>query len=303
MSIVDLFSKRQKRQRGEMPDVYQYENIPDNLRIQIIHITRQAFVEAPPFEAQILGKVHEILCSEYGRFQLAGGHDNSDDVLKFLMSTDDVEKVIDVIELIFKGLLNLYHDQFHFKDFTKGLTPAEIAISELNTRFRESGVGYQFESGQIIRVDSQIIHSEIMKPALQVLSKPQYKGANQEFLNAHSHYRAGKNKECLNECLKAFESTVKAICHTRKWHFQPGDTAKGLLDLVFTKGLIPEFFQNHFTGLRATLEAGVPTVRNKLAGHGQGLETVTVPESIAAYALHLTATNIVFLAKAESEMK
>lgn len=46
-------------------------------------------------------------------------------------------------------------------------------------------------------------------------------------------------------------------------------------------------------------EAGVPTVRNKLGGHGQGAEQIEVPDYVAAYALHLTATNILLLVNAE----
>ncbi len=35
---IDIFSKRQKILRGEVPDVYQYDSIPEPLRVQIIHI-------------------------------------------------------------------------------------------------------------------------------------------------------------------------------------------------------------------------------------------------------------------------
>ena len=38
MPIVDLYSKRQKRLRGEVPDVLTYDKIPQILRVQIIHI-------------------------------------------------------------------------------------------------------------------------------------------------------------------------------------------------------------------------------------------------------------------------
>jgi hypothetical protein len=155
----------------------------------------------------------------------------------------------------------------------------------------------------MVRVDSQIIHTEVVKPALQFLSSKDFKGANQEFLSAHEHYRNRKFKECLNDCLKAFESTMKSICTKRRWTHQPNDTAKPLLDIIFQRALIPAFMQSHFTGLRATLEAGVPTVRNKLAGHGQGTSPVEVPGFVAAYALHLTATNILFLVQAEKELR
>ena len=71
-------------------------------------------------------------------------------------------------------------------------------LIELNYRFREHRVGYQYESGQIIKVDSQFVHSEVVKPALSFLSDPIYKGANEEFLKAHEHYRKRRYKECLN---------------------------------------------------------------------------------------------------------
>ena len=38
MKIYNLFSKRQKRLRGDVPDVYQYETIPHELRVQVVHI-------------------------------------------------------------------------------------------------------------------------------------------------------------------------------------------------------------------------------------------------------------------------
>ena len=36
MKINELFSKRQKRIRGEVPDVYKYKTIPEELRIQVV---------------------------------------------------------------------------------------------------------------------------------------------------------------------------------------------------------------------------------------------------------------------------
>ena len=45
MGIFDLFSKRQKRLRGEAPDVYTYDEIPEPLRVQIVHIFRDILVK------------------------------------------------------------------------------------------------------------------------------------------------------------------------------------------------------------------------------------------------------------------
>jgi hypothetical protein len=136
-----------------------------------------------------------------------------------------------------------------------------------------------------------------------LLTDENFEGANAEFLKAFEHYRHGKTKECLNECLKAFESTMKAICSKRKWVFKPTDTAKALIEVCFQNNLIPVLVQSHISGFRSTLESGIPTIRNKLAGHGQGATVIEVPPHYASYMLHLTATTIKFLVEAEKELK
>jgi hypothetical protein len=42
MPIFYLYSKRRKAERGQQPDVYTYDEIPSGLRVQIIHIWRDA---------------------------------------------------------------------------------------------------------------------------------------------------------------------------------------------------------------------------------------------------------------------
>ncbi len=43
MAIIDLFSKRQKRERGEMPDTWRHDVLPPPLRVQVVHIWNEAF--------------------------------------------------------------------------------------------------------------------------------------------------------------------------------------------------------------------------------------------------------------------
>ena len=100
------------------------------------------------------------------------------------------------------------------------------------SRFKEHGVGYQFESGEIIRVDSQILHAEVVKPVLTLLGQEErFKGANEEFLKAHEHYRNGRYEECLVDALRSFESVMKAICHKQKWVYNQNDAAKKLIEI------------------------------------------------------------------------
>src|SRR6185295_15704781 len=106
-------------------------------------------------------------------------------------------------------------------------------------------------------------------------------------------------KEALNECLKSFESVMKAICEKRGWAYDKLWTSKNLIQVCLDKGLIPPFWQSELSSLRALLESGVPTGRNKLSGHGQGTNPTTVPDYVVSYILHMTASSILFLAEAE----
>lgn len=303
MSIFDLFSKRQKKLRGEIPDVYQYEDINNNFRVQVVHIVTETFgKDTYPhnYTSNAFDEIHRILCKEYGVFSLKEDENYSfNAIYNFFLSTSDYEKVLDIIELSFKFINEVVRqDSYQYYTRDNRLTPDE-AIEELNQRFKEHGIGYQFESNELIRIDSQIIHSEVVKPVLKLLHNKIYSGANEEFLKAHEHYRNNRNQECLNECLKSFESTLKAICDKNNWSFNQNDTSKRLIKICFDNNLIPTYLQTQFSSLQQLFESGVPTIRNKNSGHGQGTQSINVTNEMASYMLHLTATNILFLVQQE----
>ncbi|HAI1860077.1 TPA: helix-turn-helix domain containing protein [Escherichia coli] len=215
----------------------------------------------------------------------------------------NTEKCLDFIEICFQILVShVAKNHYEFKDITSQ-SPGD-AVIELNERFREHGVGYQFESEEIIRIDSQLIHADVVKPTLILLSgEPLFEGANDEFLAAHEHYRHKRYKECLNDCLKSFESIMKAIHDKNNWKYSPNDTASKLINSCLSQNLIPAYLQSQFTSLKTMLETGIPTIRNKNAGHGQGADIKEVPEELVSYMLHLTATNLLFLLKCEKNIK
>lgn len=296
MPIYETFSKRMKRlnQQGEA-DVYQYTDLPKPFRMQVVHIWRDVL---PPEDEAVKAErdwenIHNIMARELGLWTLGPeSHRPFSQCASFLVKAN-TENALDLIELTFEW----------FDREIRQRPVGEIvdeAIAELNHRFREHRIGYEFVGGELMRVDSQFVHAKVIKPALSLLHTKGFKGAEEEFLMAHEHYRHGLFKEAINEALKAFESTMKGVCEVRKWNYPPTATAKTLLEILFEKELVPAALQNHFSALRTTLEAGVPTVRNKNSGHGQGAVPVEVPEYLAAYALHLAAANIVMLVQAQN---
>lgn len=308
MGVFDLFSKRQQRLRGEVHDVYKYDEIPQPLRVQIVHIFESTLGVTENYYshyrdvAAAYKSIVDTLCREYGMFTLNGsGRDNRryhKELVDFVLNERDAEKVMDAVEIASRMIIG-YTSRYEYLGRRDAGKLAKDAILELNSRFREHGVGYQLNKGEVIRVDSEFLHAEVVKPALALLQGKEYAGAQSEFLAAHEHYRHGRAKEALTESLKALESTMKAICDKREWSYAPNATAKGLVDVCVQKGLIPSFWTQHFSALRSTLESGVPTARNKLGGHGQGTEIVEVPLHIVSYVLHMTAACIVFLVESE----
>jgi hypothetical protein len=309
MAIFNLYSKRKKKERGEAPDVFTYDDLPHPLRVQIVHILRDAI--GSPFaeysiSRDVYAKIVGTLCREYGVFQLARGTQPEEVLANFVIDEEDVERVLGAIEVFFHVLLSAYEQGSSYGGSygtleRVRLSPAQ-AINDLNTRFLEAGIGYQYVSGEIIRKDSEFLHAEVIKPALALIQGSTYRGANDEFLKAHEQYRKGDAKGCLAECLKSLESTLKTICKKRRWPLKPTDTAKTLLETCFNNGLVPQFLQSYYSALRTTLESGVPTIRNKLGGHGQGAQVVEVPQHYAAYMLHMTGSAICFLVEAEKTL-
>lgn len=319
MEIVELYSYRQKRLRGELPDIYQYDTFSHELKVQIIYLWKEAFdhmgEETRKYKTSVgIREIHpkneveslyqsvvDTLCEEYGTFHLPGvGPDPSrkfsEKLQIFFLHEKDVEKLLDAIELCFRLIKNWaafhHHDAF-----------VQDSINKLNTRFKQHSIGYEFINGEIIRIDSKLLHIETVKPVLKLLNKEEFKGAEAEFLQAYDHYRHGRNKEALSDCLKSFESTMKVICDKRKWSYSKTITATGLISLCFKNNLIPEFWQTQFTSLRSLLESGVPTGRNNLSDHGQGTELIPVPDYLVAYMLHMTASALLFLISAEECLK
>lgn len=81
MGVFDLFSKRQKQLSGEVPDVYTYDEIPQPLRVQIVHIWSDALGNVNDYHGRYNSVFNsyklivEVLCREYGLFRLPAPRD------------------------------------------------------------------------------------------------------------------------------------------------------------------------------------------------------------------------------------
>jgi len=305
--ISNIFSKRQKALRSESHDTFVYDDLPRPLRIQLLQIIIE-FYREPPLEHHAhscFQTIVKILRKEYGVWQLVQSWQQIsewDEMKSFIEGEQNVEKVLDGVELVLclseHWLKENVFDNDHIDEDYKEETRQLLAnvLKEVNYRFLEHGIGYQYTSGTILRIDSTYTHKEITLPALQLLSSKTFRSANEEFLTGHEHYRHRRNWESLVSCGKAFESTMEIICVKNKWTYPAKPTAKDFLNVCYDKQLIPSSHQSQFSSLRSLLESALPPLRNrKGAAHGQGSQKIVIPNEIARYALSLTAANIVLL--------
>lgn len=297
MSKYEIFAKRGQEREF---DVLQYDEIPDRLRIQVHYIWVDALeinkinsnygVQRAVFGAFSFIRNH--LCRELGIESLYPyGHSNMTDLQEceyYLKKGRDPKVWLSLVELSMLTISD-YRETVDIFERSRMAMNEEEAIADLNARFRENGMGYEFSNGMIIRKDSEILHEEVVKPALYLLHDEEFEGASEEFLKAHGHYREGNFEECVVYAGKAFESTMRIIGDRKDWGLKGKENASELISIMVTNGLIPVYFQNALQGLG--------TLRNQVA-HGKGDKDFYVSDYFVNYAMHLCATNIVMLIEA-----
>lgn len=266
----------------------------------------RSYYKSGNYAEQFWDEVHQMLLYRHGKFQLSDGQPQSraHDVLGFLLTCKD-DEFFDFIEYIFR-VKCLFHVSLE----------ENIIVSEINELFKSENIGYELTemvkeeviepvnsypfSGreqkviktiaypQVIRKDDQVIHTTTIMPALNLLSEPKYKTANQEYLEALEDYRKGDYGDCLTKCGSAFESVMKIICDSKKWQYKQTDTASVLLTTIISKSGLESFFEQPLII--------IATLRNRLSkSHGAGVAPKEVTQNYARYALNSTAAAIVFL--------
>lgn len=288
MARFDLYSKRlNDAAKSGQSDVYRYDVVPSGFRTQLLNLANSAFGEDRSYRQ---GKGHynntrwvwvdNTYSHEMGISPI-GGPEHKPSLTRDYYRQCSNEVALDLTEVIIYKIAEVTGD-----------------VEEVNYRLREAGMGYQFEGARLTRVDSQLIHQEVVKPALTLLSKAGFEGAQQEFLKAHAHYRAGQNKEAVAMAANALESTFKAIFDQKGWTYNKGSRISDLVKVAKANTLWPDYLDNSFDQLVATLQNGLPKIRDNDASHGQGATLKAVPTYLAAYALHLAASKIVFIVSA-----
>lgn len=305
MAIFELHSKKMSDiAKADQADVYRYDFFSNVFRVQILNIANKAFGEDRHYRQGIGHKsnsnwvwIDETYSHEKGVNPL-GGKEHMPEQIRTAFKALGHEDALDLVDIIAFRIKADDDEAARLRIRRNINLRVATQIDEVNYRLREAGMGYQIEEGRLTRVDSQLVHKEVVKPALTLIGRPGFEGVQQEFLSAHEHYRSGKNKEAVGLAANSVESTFKAILDSKQWDYPKNPRISDLVKVARNNRLWPDYLDNNMDQLAATLQSGLPQIRDKAAAHGQGAVPNEVSSYLAAYALHLAATNIVFLISA-----
>lgn len=307
--IFDVFSRRGREGADVEPFI---RTAPTTLRNKIVLYCQDVFSNSrsnwggEDYTGEFWNEIHQTLRYRHGKFRLSNKNSwsQAEDAMNFLLTCKD-EEFFDFIEYIFR-----VNCLFHVS------TEENVIVAEINELFASENIGYELTEmvkeeviepvniypffgregkviktiayPQVIRKDDQVIHTTTIMPALNLLSEPKYKTANQEYLEALEDYRKGDYGDCLTKCGSAFESVMKIICDSKKWQYNRTDTASTLLRTIINNSGLETYFEQPLIV--------IATLRNRLSkSHGAGVTPKQVSQNYARYALNATAAAIVFL--------
>lgn len=159
---------------------------------------------------------------------------------------------------------------------------------EINQVLDQEHVGWIFSAGHFFKLDSEFMAEAVLNKATDLLVSGDYDGPLEEFVKAREHLDAEDYKEAVDYACMAYESTLKVVVG------QDHGTA-----LELAKKLPKDIYQGVPDSLAGQMNAKVwdalPTLRNKLGGHGQGPRSTSPPREFAELAVHLSGAFIHFL--------
>lgn len=230
----------------------------------------------------------------------SGRPDVVEDLLGFLGVCTD-EHFLDFLEIVFRieafnnvvdrdGLVADFNQFLRVDDLPYSLTGFVWTTTKIQQHGREYDGMTLTSIPQVIRRDSDQMHTTVVEPALQLLRESRFAGANAELLAAMADYRHGKYGDCLTKTGSAFESVLKVICDSRGWTYSPTDTAAPLISKVVKQGGLEGFFEQPLVL--------IATIRNRLStAHGGGAAPRAVSAAKAEYAINAAAAAMLFLVR------
>lgn len=309
--VFDVFSKRPEAAAKARHEV------PQTTRNRVLLWTQQLYsnsrsdfgsVGKGDYNAEFWQEIHRRLLFRTGRLQL----------FQSRQGPEAVEAVAYVLHCPGEEFLDFLEDIFSAECFFRVDLGDDRTVDELNALLRQDNLPYHVTHfvketvrettgryaghdaiytrayPKVIMKEDEVLHANAIAPALTLLQRPHFQGANSEYLAALEDYRKGDVGDCLTKCGSAFESVLKVICDRKNWTYKQTDPAKRLIEIVLSHTSLDAYFEQ--------LLIIIATLRNKLStAHGAGTAVKQPAPHLAQYALNATASAILLITKETGE--
>lgn len=236
--IQDIFERRYPGR------IFWGDDVPPalgRLFIQIAHIIFGDLVSKLRLDQEFFKKVHDALARELGRGRLLDEPTFDAICGKFLTEHFDLwndrhgtpdtflKAKLSLVELIFREAEDKVAAAAHPTPSRRGLfvrasetAPASDAdavadaIRELNTRFRQAGIGLHYHNGLIQFAQDELVEDQIAEPCWALLRDPKWANVDRELKEAFDRADDGRSDAAFYAA-KALESTIKIISDERGW--------------------------------------------------------------------------------------
>jgi len=161
---------------------------------------------------------------------------------------------------------------------------------DFNIVMEEFDIPWRLFDGKLFKIDSQQFEHDLRNKALIEMEElsaivPEFRNSYLEFLEACDNLTNNDYEYAILNACKSFESVLKVVLNVNR----------GTAD-VLTKAYIESEFMNALpvdvkkTGFQEKVLMSLPYLRNNIAGHGDGKESYTVPESLAKLSVNLASS-------------
>ena len=162
--IFETYARRKKLASGNgEPDVYTYDKAPAQLRHQIVMALSEGIGRFYDYGPYPTGNVHEAnqtwrtldrLCRKeiYSHLKYIEDSNLQLRFCDFLIKEEDIDDFLSAVEF---GCRILEYLKEKNPDFRGAEQYSGLSLDEINRRFQQHAIGYQFENGHMLRVRLQ----------------------------------------------------------------------------------------------------------------------------------------------------
>lgn len=176
--------------------------------------------------------------------------------------------VLDTVELVYKGMVG---------------GNAEAFQQEINKVLDLHECPWRLADGEFFKLDGDFVGARLASIAHDALVANNFTGAADEYAKSRQELCSGEVKDAILHAGKSFESVLKVL--TGLDHAN----ANQLIQEMLSQGFLDDLPDNIRSGFAEQVMKTLPSLRNKLGGHGQGADVVDIPEIYGELAIQLAA--------------